>query len=149
MMPRHPRSTLFPYTTLFRSPGRPLLLLDDPVDRLQHHLAEREAVQVLTHRTVGLHRVDLGHDVEVGAASPHHEGDLGERLQAPAEAALGLADALGDCPDLALPARDEGDDAVGLAEAHRAQDHRLVLVEHGLTTIGAGGGVVRILLAYR
>src|SRR5947207_7709153 len=75
MMPRHPRSTLFPYTTLFRSPGRPLLLLDDPVDRLQHHLAEREAVQVLTHRTVGLHRVDLGHDVEVGAAPPHHEGD--------------------------------------------------------------------------
>src|SRR5688572_31098769 len=44
MIRRPPRSTLFPYTTLFRSqhgPGQHLLQ-DDPVDPAQHHDREED-----------------------------------------------------------------------------------------------------------
>src|SRR5207253_10257344 len=39
-LPRRPRSTLFPYTTLFRSDGTPLLLRDRAGDYMRQLFAE-------------------------------------------------------------------------------------------------------------
>src|SRR6185312_2959713 len=72
---------------------------------------------------------DLVHDVEVGAALPQEKVDVGERLEPCAELRGGLADALGDRPDLAVPLGQEHDDAVGLTQAIAAQDHALVAEE--------------------
>src|SRR5512142_1883228 len=63
---------------------------------------------------------DAGHDVE--RASPGEvDVELGERLEAPAEAGRGAADALGDGLELAELGRDEGEDAVGLPEVEAGQ----------------------------
>ena len=51
------------------------------------------------------------------------------RLEPAAEAALGLAHALGDRPHLAVPAGEEHDDAVGLAQLVGAEDDAAVVVE--------------------
>src|SRR5258705_3374929 len=63
MIRRPPRSTLFPYTTLFRSRrwydagfeqrellGRPLLELDDPAIRSEEHTSELQSLRQLVCR---------------------------------------------------------------------------------------------------
>src|SRR3712207_7183420 len=64
MIRRPPRSTLFPYTTLFRSP-RPEPARFDTVAELGDHTA-----QLVTHRHRGLRRKLVVDDVEVGSADP-------------------------------------------------------------------------------
>ena len=67
---------------------------------------------------------DLGDDVERPAAGQAH-GQLGERLEAAAEARGRPADALGDGLELAAGRRDERQDPVGLAQVEPGQDDRL------------------------
>src|SRR5260370_19022286 len=63
MIRRPPRSTLFPYTTLFRS-GRPkLLLLDEPASGLRAAERERLAHLLETLRAEGLSMLLVEHDV--------------------------------------------------------------------------------------
>src|SRR5947209_2335309 len=50
-------------------------------------------------------------------------------LQAAAEAALGLAHALGDGPHLAVGLGDERNDAIGLSQPDRPQHHTLIAVQ--------------------
>ena len=69
----------------------------------------------------GVLDADLGDDVEGPAARERH-GQLGERLEAAAEARGRPADALGDRLELADPRRDERQDAVRLAEVEARQD---------------------------
>src|SRR2546422_11341923 len=78
MIRRPPRSTLFPYTTLFRSvavdvlhPGSPLFVRQHDIAGLQTSPQEgrREAVEVGDHLPVVLHeerrdRVDFGAEIE-------------------------------------------------------------------------------------
>ena len=64
---------------------------------------------------------DLGDDVE-GAATGERHGQLGERLEAAAETGRRPADALGDGLELAACRRDQGQDAVRLAQVEPGQD---------------------------
>ena len=66
----------------------------------------------------------LGDDVERPAAG-ERDGQLGERLEAAAEARRRPADALGDRLELAAAGRDQRQDAVGLAEVEAGQDDGL------------------------
>src|SRR2546430_9139560 len=71
MIRRPPRSTLFPYTTLFRSKPK-LLLLDEPLAGLSQ--AERQTVRALLDaipRDVTI--VMIEHDMDTALA--HHDGD--------------------------------------------------------------------------
>src|SRR2546425_4391853 len=52
MIRRPPRSTLFPYTTLFRSDRNLILLLREPADRVQKEVAVALEVQELVGREV-------------------------------------------------------------------------------------------------
>ncbi len=64
--------------------------------------------------------------------------DEGEGLQSRTEAAAGATDALGDGPHLAVPAGEQRDDAVRLAERMGAQDDRVVPIElllHGAPSL--------------
>ena len=65
-----------------------------------------------------------GDGVEVAAPLVQDELDVGERLQARAEARLRLADALRDGADASLLVRVDVQDAVGLAEPERAEHDR-------------------------
>src|SRR2546430_10793742 len=56
MIRRPPRSTLFPYTTLFRSGTRPLLIGEDPVERMRQLLKERERAYLEAHEKVDTDR---------------------------------------------------------------------------------------------
>ena len=74
------------------------------------------------------------------------ELDVRERLEPAAEAGLRLADALRDGADAAAVGRVEVEDAVGLAEADRAEDDGLGLVGasgHGSSSLGDGNGPSR------
>ena len=57
-----------------------------------------------------------------------HEVELGERLDAAADAAARPAHALGDGPDLAVLGRQQGEDAIGLAEVEVGEDDGARLV---------------------
>src|SRR5690606_15009303 len=88
----------------------------------------------------GLDRDDLGDGVEVPPGVQLHV-DQRERLQPRAEAAAGASHALGDGADLAVPPREQGDDAVRLAQRVGAQDDRIVTVElagHGAPRLRRG-----------
>ena len=108
--------------------GVALALLGDLVDRLEHRHRVGEAAVVLAQRPVGVDGLDLGDDVEL-AAPVALQRDVAHRLEPGAEAAPGLADALGHGPDLAVALGQDGDDPVGLTELDRAQDHALVPVQ--------------------
>jgi len=66
--------------------------------------------------------------------------DVAERLEPPSQPRAWPPDPLGDHPQLAEPRREDGEDAIGLAEVHAAQDDRLGLVQaraaHGRTDLG-------------
>ena len=112
-------------------PGVGLLLLADLVGRLQHDLGARQPVQVVADGPEVVDRLGLGDDVQLPALV-ELEGDVAARLQAGSEAALGLADALGDGPDLAVTAGHEHDDAVRLPQLVGAQHDAVLAVEaHG------------------
>ncbi len=100
----------------------------DLVDGLEHGDGVGEAAVVLPQRPVRVDRLHLGDDVEL-AAPVALERDVAGGLEAGAEAAPGLADALGDGPHLAVALGEHRDDAVRLAELDRAEDHALVPVE--------------------
>ena len=108
--------------------GVGLALLRDLVGGLEHRDRVGEAAVVLAQRAVGVDGLDLGDDVEL-AAPVALEGDVGRRLEPGAEPAPGLADPLGDGPDLPVPLGQDGDDPVGLAQLDRAQHDPLVPVQ--------------------
>ena len=109
-----------------------LVLLGHLVDGLEHRLARREQGEVVADRRV--RRDDLGLRDGVQGAAPvvQHQAHVGERLEPGPEAAGGLADALGDGPDLPRALGHDGHDLVGLAELVRPQDDALLFVgRHG------------------
>src|SRR5205823_14809501 len=66
MIPRPPRSTLFPYTTLFRS------VLDDDLQRTQHrHASQGRLVEDLADRKI--EHGDVDHAVGLGNSDPLDE----------------------------------------------------------------------------
>jgi hypothetical protein len=95
------------------------------IDSLEHRERHRHLVEVLTDSSVEIDDLGLGDDVEL-ATAPAQERDMSDEIEAAAELGLGLADAFGDGPHLAVLGRDEGDDAVRLSEAHRPQHHAFV-----------------------
>jgi hypothetical protein len=82
---------------------------------------------VLAQARVGLDGLGRGHGVEVAATHVQHQPQAEERLDAPAEARLGAAHALGDRADAPVVGRVEVQDAVGLAVADRSQHDRVGL----------------------
>ena len=102
-----------------------LALLGDRIDDLDHRARGEDTIEVVAQ--VG-ERVDdrhLGDGVEVRALV-QHDVDVGERLEAPTEAALGLPHALRDGADLAVVGAEDHDDAMGLPERVAAQHDALV-----------------------
>jgi hypothetical protein len=87
-----------------------------------------EQVEVVPQGAEVVDRLGLRDDVQL-AALVEQQPDVARRLQAAAEPALRLADALGHGAHLAPPAREEDHDAVGLAELVGAQHDALVVVE--------------------
>jgi hypothetical protein len=106
-----------------------VLGLDQPVGGLEHDVAGGVQRVVLGDRArvraEGLH---LRHGVEV-AAGRQLEVDVHERLEPGAEAARRAPHALADRAHLPVLARQQGDDAVGLAQLLGAQHDRLVPVQ--------------------
>jgi hypothetical protein len=105
-----------------------LLLLDEePQHRLGADERDRETIRILARRPVGVDERDAGHGVQLPGSLMEHELDVRERLEAGAETRLRLPHALCDRPDPAVIGRVHMKNAVGLAEAERAEDHRLRL----------------------
>ena len=74
--------------------------------------------------------LDLGHDVEL-ATAPAKDVDVGERLESRARYGFSPCGPLRDGTHLAVLGREQGDDAVCLAEANRPQnDSRVAIVRH-------------------
>ena len=73
-------------------------------------------------------RVDAADRVQLAAALVQHERDVAERLEPRSDARARAPHALGDGADAPARGRVEVQDAVGLAQAQRAQHHRLGLV---------------------
>src|SRR2546427_7547477 len=100
MIRRPPRSTLFPYTTLFRSGGRPLARrdqLDALLDERQH--AERQEVDLDETRVVAGILVPLAHDAVLhrGPLERHELHERPARDDHPADVLRHMA---GEPPDL-------------------------------------------------
>src|SRR5438046_7249639 len=70
MLPTPPRSTLFPYTTLFRSPDRLLDPVDEPQRDRRHSLRLRCPLTALG-------QLLLDRDPQLGAHPPDELGQLG------------------------------------------------------------------------
>ena len=113
--------------------------------RLQHRHRPRQAVEVVADGSEVIDRLRLVDDVQLAAALVELQLQVGGRLETGAEAALGLADALGDGPHLAVARREDADDPIGLAELVRPEHDPLVPVQaHRLTvpteaSLGAEG----------
>ena len=107
--------------------GIRLVLLGDLVDGLEHR--DRVGEHPYSSRSARFaSRVSAW--VTTSSSRPvAQQRDLAGRLEPGAEAARGLADALGDGADLAVALGEEGDDPVGLAELDGAQHHPLVAVQ--------------------
>ena len=91
----------------------------------------------------GVERLGLVDHVELARPSYSSRLTWRHRLEAAAEAALGLAHALGHGPHLAVLGRHQHHDAVGLAEPVGAQHHAGVAVEahdprHGRRSVRRG-----------
>ena len=89
---------------------------------------------MLAERAVGVDGLDLRDDVEL-AAPVALEGDVGRGLEPGAELGRGLADPLGDGPDLAVALGHERHDPVGLAELDRAEHHTLIPIQPAHSTM--------------
>src|SRR5215831_4445177 len=105
-----------------------LLLGEEAQHRLGAHEADAEPVRLLTGLPVGANELRAGHRLELAAALVKHELDVAQGLEAPAEPGLRLPDPLRDRADATALAGVEMEDAIGLAEAKRAQHHRFGLV---------------------
>ena len=111
-----------------------LALEPELVGGLEHRHGMGEPVEVLPDRPEVVDRLGLIDDVQLAAALVELELQVGGRLEPGAEAALGLAHALGHRPHLAVVAGEHADDAVGLAELVGAEHDALVPVQaHRLT----------------
>ena len=108
--------------------GVGLAFLGDLVDHLEQSHGVGHPVEVFPDRAEMVDRFHLGDHVELPPLV-HQHADVGERLEPATDAALGLADALGDCPDLAVTGRRQHDDAIGLPQLPGPQDHPLVAIE--------------------
>src|SRR5438034_3049254 len=122
MLRRPPRSTLFPYTTLFRSVHHLQVLADGGVDlRARHALGLEAPGDVAGHGAPGKKRELLEHHAAVRAGA----ADL-LAVHADAAAALGLDEAADDVQEGALAAAaraDDGDElALALAEPLDVED---------------------------
>src|SRR5674476_861739 len=112
--------------------GRFTLFADQSVCRLEHRVACR-VPRIVAHERfserVPAHH--LGDDVEA-PADDELEVDVAERLQPGAELRGGAPDAPRHRTYLAVAAREQRDDPVGLAERVRAEDDGLIVVRrHG------------------
>ena len=99
-------------------------LLERAIGQLGEVPGGRRRFERVAEPQPGVPDADLGDDVEGPAARQRH-GQLGERLETPAEARRRPADPLGDRLELADPRRDERQDAIGLAEIEARQDDGL------------------------
>ena len=114
-----------------------LALEAELVGRLEHRHGVGEAVEVVADGPEVVERLGLVDDVQLAAPLVELQLQVGGRLEPGAEAALGLADALGDRPHLAVVRGEDADDAVGLAELVGAEHDALVPVQaHRLTVPG-------------
>ena len=104
-----------------------LLLREQAQHRLGTDEADAEPVLVRPGRVVRPDQLDARHRAELAAAVVHHQLDVGERLEARAEARLRAPDALRHRADSAVLERVQVQDPVGLAEAQRAEDDGLGL----------------------
>ena len=105
-----------------------LLLGEEAQHRLGTDEADVQPVRLLPSGVVGAEQLHAGHRLQLPAALVEHQLDVAERLEPGAEARLGLAHALGDRADPPAIERVEVEHTVRLAEAERAQHHRLGLV---------------------
>ena len=104
------------------------ILVGEPIGRLDHRRRRRVgAVVGHDHRGVGAERHRLRDDVEAAADGQLQVGDH-ERLEPPAEPRRGAPHALRDRAHLAVLAREQRDDAVGLAQLMGAEDDPFVAV---------------------
>ena len=118
-------------------PGHALLLrADDLVGGFDDHVGCRVCVVVGADRFgVGGDGFGLGDDVE-GASLRDEQVGAHERFESRPEPRFGTAYSFGDGAYLAMPAGEQGDDAVGLAEFRGAQHHAFVTVErHGFQSL--------------
>ena len=106
----------------------PLLLDVQAQHRLGTDEPDRQPIRILARRPVRIDERCAGDRMQLSRALMEEELDMGKRLEPRAEARLRLAHAL---RDRSYPSAVEGvemEDAIGLAEPERAQDHRLRLV---------------------
>jgi geranylgeranyl diphosphate synthase type I len=85
-------------------------------------------VQVVAQPQMRILDRHLGHHVK-GAADRQHELHVAERFEPATETRAGTTNPLGDDPQLSQARGEDGQDPIGLAEIHAAQDDRLRLVE--------------------
>ncbi len=88
-----------------------------------------EAVGVGPQRHERVEALGLGDDLQVAAPPVELHIDMAGGLEPAAELRTGLAHTLGDGPDLSVAGRQQGQDAVGLAQLPGVQHHRPVPVQ--------------------
>ncbi len=108
--------------------GHRLPVRRQAVHGLEQDEALRQAIEVVHERPGRVDGLDLADDVQLPALV-EQEGDVGQRLQPTAEAALRLPHALRHGPHLPVLGREQHDDAVGLTQLVRADDHRPIAIE--------------------
>ncbi len=109
-------------------PGRALPFLGDGVHHLHHRPRGQDPLQVAPQVGEGLDDRHLGDGVQPPALV-EHQVHLAEGLQAPAEAAGGLAHPLGHGPHLAVVGAEQHHHPVGLPEGVGPQHDALVVAE--------------------
>ena len=105
-----------------------LVFLGDEISDLDHGRGGDDAVQVGAEMEERLDGRHLGDRVQVPAFI-QDEIDMGEGLEATAEAALGAPHPLGDGAELAPVRAEQNDDAIGLAEGKGAKNDALIVME--------------------
>src|SRR4029453_3364353 len=104
--------------------------------RLEHRHRPAEPVEVVAHGPEVVDRLGLAHDVEL-AALVDQQVYVARRLEAAAEPALRLAHPLGHRPNLAVPAGEQDDDAVGLTQLVGPQHDPTVVVQAHQSTLAS------------
>jgi len=113
--------------------------LAEPIGELDEIPRGRGGMEIVAQPEVRILEGRLRHDIK-GPPHREHEVHVAERLEPAADPRTGPPDPLRDHAQLPETWRENGEDAVGLAEIHAPQDDRLGLVEaraaHGCTGVG-------------
>src|SRR6185437_6487232 len=106
----------------------PLLFGEEAQHRLSAEQADTKPVLLLAHSMVRANELDAGDGLQLARSLMEHQVDVRERLEACAEPRFRLADPFCHRADSSTLERIEVEDAVGLAQAERAEHDRLGLV---------------------